>query len=310
MLFFNIIIPLYNKENFVEKTLQSVLNQTYSNYEVIIINDCSTDNSVLRVSPYLNEIISIHHHKENKGLSAARNTGIKLAKSDYIVFLDADDCWKETFLEEIYSMIISHKNEFVFATNYEVIYDKKLYNSILKINNSLEKVILIDDFFKESLQYPLYIPSSLCVNKSVFDVVGLYNEKITFAEDIDMCLRIHKKFKLVFFTKPLVSYYMQTENQITKLGIGNKIIPDFDSFEPNENNTLKKYLDFQRYSIGLRFKYDNNFMTFDKLKSKIYLNNLNTKQKILLYMTSKLYKEILHIKNFLLKHGIRFTTFN
>ena len=93
MAFFTVIIPLYNKESYVENTINSILNQTFTNYEVLIVNDCSTDDSVAKVKPFLSEKIKLIAHSENKGLSATRNTGIQNANANYITFLDADDLW-------------------------------------------------------------------------------------------------------------------------------------------------------------------------------------------------------------------------
>ena len=119
MAFFTVIIPLYNKESYVENTINSILNQTFTNYEVLIVNDCSTDDSVAKVKPFLSEKIKLIAHSDNKGLSAARNTGIQNANSDYITFLDADDLWKPTFLETIHQLITDFPEAKIFGTNYE-----------------------------------------------------------------------------------------------------------------------------------------------------------------------------------------------
>ncbi|MCH7785011.1 MAG: glycosyltransferase family 2 protein, partial [Bacteroidetes bacterium] len=95
----SVIIPLYNKDKFITKTIQSVLNQTFTDFELLIVNDGSTDNS-LKIAQSFNDkrlkLISI----ENSGVSLARNTGIKAAKHNWIALLDADDWWAPTFLEE------------------------------------------------------------------------------------------------------------------------------------------------------------------------------------------------------------------
>lgn len=95
---FSIIIPLYNKADYVAETLRSVLNQTYNYYEVIVVNDSSTDNSLEIVSSFHDKRIHVYT-KKNEGVSAARNYGIMHAKHDYIAFLDADDIWDIDYLE-------------------------------------------------------------------------------------------------------------------------------------------------------------------------------------------------------------------
>ena len=97
--FFSIVIPLYNKEPFIEKTIQSVLDQTFKDFEIIIINDGSTDKSLGEVECLNDERISIFTII-NQGVSHARNHGIHKAKGHYIAFLDADDYWESEFLTE------------------------------------------------------------------------------------------------------------------------------------------------------------------------------------------------------------------
>ena len=93
---FSVVIPLYNKEEYVAQTLKSVVGQTYQNFEVVIVNDCSSDNSVDVVKAIDDRRIKIIEQSENKGLSASRNTGINAATHPHIAFLDADDYWENT----------------------------------------------------------------------------------------------------------------------------------------------------------------------------------------------------------------------
>ena len=105
----SVIIPLYNKEQFIEATLLSVLNQTFSDYEIIIINDGSTDKSVRNATKALkgyNNYSLIT--QDNKGLSATRNIGISRAKGDIIALLDADDLWDRKYLEEIKELYLKY----------------------------------------------------------------------------------------------------------------------------------------------------------------------------------------------------------
>ena len=118
----SVIIPLFNKGFIISETLQSVLEQTFTDFELIIVNDCSTDNSRKEVSKIISEQIKIIEHLENKGLSASRNTGIKNATGNFIAFLDADDEWKPDFLATIKSLISTFPEAQLFATNYEELY--------------------------------------------------------------------------------------------------------------------------------------------------------------------------------------------
>src|SRR5690554_4515625 len=125
MPYFSIIIPLYNKENYIHKTLISVLNQTFNAYEVIVINDGSTDDSVKIVKQINDQRIKIVHQK-NLGVSVARNKGIELAKTNYICFLDADDFWQPNHLQSFYDAIHKFPNAKMYCNRYITQFAKKV----------------------------------------------------------------------------------------------------------------------------------------------------------------------------------------
>lgn len=126
MAYFTVIIPLYNKENHIEATLKSVLNQTFQDFEVVIVEDCSTDNSKQKAVSIVSKKTRIVQHEVNKGLSASRNTGIHNANSDFLAFLDADDIWHKEFLEKIHELTQRFPKAHLFGTNYTEVYSKKV----------------------------------------------------------------------------------------------------------------------------------------------------------------------------------------
>jgi glycosyltransferase involved in cell wall biosynthesis len=316
MAFFSVIIPLYNKENFVEKTIQSVLGQTFQDFEILIIEDCSIDNSFEVVSNIISSKIKIIRHEENKGLSASRNTGIKNAEANYIAFLDADDLWKPNYLEKLFSMIQNFPEAKLFATNYEEIHSNK--RGVLPTTNlkQFKKDGIVSDFFESNLSQAIYCCSSVCMEKSVFNEIGEYNEEITFGEDIDFNIRANFKYKLAYSKEPLVEYLLFTENQITNTNLANKTIPDFSIYESwtIKNPSLKKYLDFNRYMIARYYKMEGDLENFNKIRKEINTNSLisglNYKQRFLLNSPLFLLKFIKKIKLSLLQKGIRITTYD
>jgi len=311
MPFFSVVIPLYNKENFVLKTIDSVQNQSFNDFEIIIVEDCSTDASWEVVKAINDQRIKIIKHSENKGLSAARNTGIKNATSNYITFIDADDLWHPLFLEEIAHLINKYPDSKLYASNYREIY--KNFKAILPNNNitNLPEQSVIENYFDLSLAQPLYCHSGFCFKKEVVDKVGYYDESICYAEDIDFNIRANSIYKLAYSKKALVDYFMVSENQITNHVIANKKIPDFDAYEKRWPSTsLKKYLDFMRYSFAKNYKMEGNKKEYLKMKNQINVSNLNWKQALLVQAPSFVLKGINKIKGLILRMNIKISTYN
>ena len=311
-MFFSVIIPLYNKENYIEKAIQSVINQSNTDFEIIIVDDCSTDLSYEIAQKCISEKINLIKHSKNKGLSASRNTGILNSRGNYITFLDADDLWKPNYLEEIKLLIDTFPEAKLFATNYEEVYPNNLILTPKNNADYLQPIQIIDDYFAVSLGQPLYCACSLCVAKNVFDVVGNYNESITYSEDIDFNIRVNLSFKLAYSKKVLVSYVIFSENQITNSGLKSKRVPNFDDYEifTEHNKPLKKYLDFNRYVLAKKYKIEKNKNLYIQLKSKIDSENLSWKQILLLNFPRFLLVFTLKIKSYFLKKGIKFTSYS
>ena len=243
---------------------------------------------------------------------------ITLTFSDFIVEItsklrsvDADDFWKKTYLEKLFLLIKSFPKAKLFATNYEELYQNDFV--LLPNNNAtnLKEKMIIPDFFEISLAQPLYCPSSFCVEKSVFDSIGFYNENIRFGEDVDFNIRANLVYQLAYSKKPLVRYTMVSENQITQSLISNKIITDFDFYDTQKTSkSLKKYLDFHRYIMAKHFKAENNAAELEKMKKGIDIKNLNLKQQILLNAPIPVLNWVKKIKLFFLAKGIRFSTYD
>lgn len=123
---FSIIIPVYNVEKYIDGCLKSVMNQTYKDYEVIVVNDGTKDNSMDIVKKYDVKVIE----QKNQGLSAARNTGVKHAKGDYLIFLDSDDSWNKDLLKELSKSIKNNPDvvRFQIQETYENSDDVKPFN--------------------------------------------------------------------------------------------------------------------------------------------------------------------------------------
>ena len=291
--------------------LESVFLQSFSDFELIVVNDCSTDRSLEIVQTCKDPRIKIIEHQKNKGLSASRNTGIKAAKANYMAFLDADDEWKPQFLEKIDFLISKYPSASLFATNYEVLLkNSKRYHLDFDITNSA-KYALVSNFFECNLTQTTYIPSGFCVLKNVFEDIGFYNEEISYSEDVDFNIRANSKYTLAYYNEALAVYTMDSENQITQTSIKGKIIPDYDYYEELFANRadIKKYVDYQRYIKAKLFKLSDDRDTFLNLSKKIDFKNLTAKQRILIRLPKRMLRIVTDFKVFLLKIGIEVNSY-
>ncbi len=215
----SVVVPLYNKEKSVEVTLQSVLAQTYTDYEIIIVDDGSTDNSMnvirKRISELENERVRIIH-QENAGVSAARNKGMLEAKGEYIAFLDADDLWDKEYLAEQVKLIQDFADAVMFGINFAETNNGQL---VRKLATGLPEGYrgYVDNYFQiDGRHSDLFCSSSVVIRKDVFDKVGLFDERIKYAEDTDMWWRIIATHKVAFYDRYMVFYRYDAENRAMK----------------------------------------------------------------------------------------------
>lgn len=310
MPFFSVVIPLYNKETFVAKTIESVLVQTFQDFEIIVVDDVSTDRSLEIASGF--DKVKIVSHEKNKGLSASRNTGIANANSDFIAFIDADDVWKPYFLEKINEMIGKFPSAGLFASGYEECYPG---NRIVEIHKNLDfapdEMNIVSDAFAANSHQPMFCYSSIVIRKDVFDKVGNFDENITLGEDVDFNIRALQKFPLAYFNNGAAQYTIFSENQITTSAIGNKTVTDFNKYEADakQNPSLKKYLDVNRYILAMHYKMARIIYKTAKLSDEIDKKKLTVSQRFLLSSPIWLVKLLKEIKGNLLQKGFRMTTF-
>jgi glycosyltransferase involved in cell wall biosynthesis len=208
---FSVIIPLYNKADYISKTVQSVLNQTVAEFEIIIVDDGSTDNSLEIVESFRDERIRIIR-QENNGVSSARNTGIVNSKYEYVALLDADDYWTTTFLEEISSMIRCIEAD-MYGTNYFLNTDGNLSDNRYTIKRGKQSV---SKWFLSHLR-PVFFTSSVVIRKQIFEKTGMFDTRISYGEDMDMWIRIASCGEIAYSSKRLVVYNKTKDSLTTHL---------------------------------------------------------------------------------------------
>lgn len=280
MPFFSIIIPLYNKEKFIENTLKSVLQQSFTDYEVLIVNDGSTDASETKILAFHDSRIQ-YFYKDNEGASEARNYGIKKSKSEYITFLDADDYWYPNFLEAMFLTIEKFPEQKVFAAAIEIENPKNVIPSSYSIPKSTDCVVV--NYFEASYQEGVIFTSCAAFHKSVFEAVGDFDPKIKSGQDTDLWIRIGLVYPVVFSFKILTRYMYDSNSLSKKSDILHQKL-DFSKFTDAEksNPALKKFLDLNRYSLAIKSKLINDKTNFINFTSDINLSNLTLKKRILL----------------------------
>ncbi len=294
MAFFTVIISLFNKENFIESTLKSVLNQSFSDFEVLIINDGSTDKSEEKVLKFKDSRIK-YFYKENGGVSSARNFGIEKAQSDYITFIDADDFWYPNFLQEMFENINNYPELKVFSAAIEVETSKKVFPSSYSIVKTGDFEIV--NYFEASLKETVICTSCAVIHQSVFEKVGNFDITLKSGEDTDMWIRIGLNYPILFSWKILARYVYDAQS-LTKNHKTTIHSLNFTKYALLEktNPSLKKFLDLNRFSLAIKSKIISDKERFEKFYNQIDLRNLSLKKRMLLQLPSFLLKPLIDLK--------------
>lgn len=205
MTLFSVIIPLYNKGPYVRKAIESVVVQTYKEWELVVIDDGSVDGGGDIVKTISDSRIRLVR-QDNAGVSAARNRGVAESTAPYICFLDADDWWEPTFLEEMAGLIERHPDVGIYGTNYFIVKNGKKRIAPIGIDEGFtEGEINYCRVYAKTLCMPL-TSITVCIPRKVFDEAEGFPLGITLGEDFLLWLRIILKYKTVLINKPLANY--------------------------------------------------------------------------------------------------------
>lgn len=224
---FSVIIPLYNKAPYVAKAIQSVLAQTFTDYELIVMDDGSVDDSCDVALKALDGCPRGRLcRQQNAGVSAARNNAVAFSKGEYLCFLDADDWWEPTFLEEMSKLIGEFPDAGIYGANYIIVNETKRKTQVANVgvNPEFEKgYINYCQVYAKTLAMPLWT-GAVCLPRSVFEEMGGFPHGIKLGEDFLLWIHIALKYKVAFLNKPL-SYYNQ-DVDVSNRGIGHLRKPE------------------------------------------------------------------------------------
>ena len=208
----SVIIPTYNRKKTLARAIQSVINQSLSPFEILIIDDGSNDGTEEWVKDNFQNIKYIYQN--NHGVSSARNIGIENAYGDWVAFLDSDDEWLPNKLYEQVKAIDSNPEIKFFHTN-----EIWIRNGI-RVNQMKKHKKYGGYIFEKCLDICRISPSSALIQKEVFDNIGIFDESLRVCEDYDLWLRITSKYPVVFLDVPLIYKYGGHADQLSKVNDG------------------------------------------------------------------------------------------
>lgn len=289
----SVVIPLYNKEDFISKTLGSVLDQTFPDFEVVVVDDGSTDGSksvVESISDPRIRVLSI----SNSGVSVARNTGIKVARYPWVAFLDADDWWAPRFLDEMAGAIKEYPKHKLFASGRSRVFqnESERYHNPFLPNDGSTGVL---NYFQVISKYlPPVNSSNVVIQAELFEKQGFFKEGMKKHEDHDLWMRLASKEPIVFVNKPL-SFYRKTASDTASASVFSAT--DFDSYlstmisvrkqiTTRDGAFFKKY--YNRYVV---LAYAQNYGRYTKDERR----NAMASIKRLLEGRSRFYARMIHI---------------
>ncbi|MBS7788110.1 glycosyltransferase family 2 protein [Flavobacterium sp. CYK-55] len=307
MPFFSVIIPVYNKAPFIENTIKSVLEQQFDNFELILVNDGSTDDSEQIIHRFSDARIR-YYLKKNEGASSARNYGIELSTAPYIAFLDADDYWYPDFLSQMKLSIELHPNHKIFSAAYENEIPGKVFPAQYSVpKNAAHQIV---DYFEASMKTSVLWTSSAVFSKTVFEQVGVFDTQIKSGQDTDLWMRLGLHYPIVFSWKILARYtYDGNSLSKQKKFLNQKM--NFDKFKEAEktHEKLKKFIDQNLFSFAIRSKINGDLHYFTQHKNRINTANLSFKKRVLLQLPSFVLRRLIQLNLLLVRVGLQKSVF-
>jgi glycosyltransferase involved in cell wall biosynthesis len=264
----SVIIPTYNSAAFLRETVESVLGQTYSDFEIIVVDDGSTDETE-RVMRSFGARVS-YVKQENKGVSAARNHGIKLARARYVAFLDSDDLWVPQKLAEQIPLLDEDPEIGLVYSDWAVVSER----GVAEPSFHSSRPAASGHVFNELVETGFILTSGTVVRRSCFDDVGDFDESLSIAQDYDLWLRICYRWKVAVVNKALVtkrSWDGSLSSNLTKtamerIALYQKALRDIPDMTARSRQLVRRQLALSYWDVGYDY--------FDRLSLKEARKNL------------------------------------
>lgn len=327
---FSIIMPVYNVEKYVEKAIRSVMNQTYKNFELIVVNDGTKDNSMDIIKKLQKEDKRIKiFNKENGGLSSARNFGLKYATGEYVCFIDSDDYVYENYLEVLYNEILNKESDLIiFGYNVDVVDSNEIVLKEFDILENYQEFNKKNKLYFENVSMIGYAWNK-CFKRSIIEENNLtYEEGTSYIEDIIFNCDFIKKCTNIIIIPNIIYHYVQREREtLGRKSYNNMLELDLRYSEKLKqillllNNSRRKVDKTIYNTLFERIKWSLNLITLDKNISRkhklsliktyfIYIKNnekkfnsyvtFSRKDKIFMFLIKRKSTEIFYVANKLL----------
>ena len=208
----SVIIPTYNRKETLKRAIQSVLIQSYTPYEIIVIDDGSDDGTKEWLKDNFPNVKYIY--QMNSGVSSARNKGIKFARGDWIALLDSDDEWLPSKLKD-------QANEIELNPAAKFLHTNEIWiRNGVRVNQMKKHKKYGGYIFEKCLDMCRISPSSVLIKKDIFDEIGMFDETLKVCEDYDLWLRFASKYQVHFLDQPLIKKYGGHSDQLSKVDDG------------------------------------------------------------------------------------------
>ena len=276
----SVIIRTYNRALLLQKAIQSVLDQTFQDFEIIVVNNHSKDNTIEVVKSFKDERIKIINIRNNGIIAKSRNIGLKKSHGDYIAFLDDDDLWGPEKLEIQVEYLRKHPEYYLVYSNAWVIDENGVRDGLLLKSKCLKEGEIFEELVKTN-----FIPQpTVLMKKEVFENIGFFNEdpSLNPVDDFEYWLRVASHYKIGFVKEPLAMYKVHSGSMgigINFAKLGQNVLSSLinDPLVPNKNKIVESFYELYCSSAIYNWKNSDKLAAIDDLKKYLVWSTRNFK---------------------------------